>query len=132
MILIVGDKPSKKNINPDVPFVGTTSYKRLLEWIVTLEVDITDVVTANREHIKTHPWAIKGEGEGVFIEREGIYADIMPEDKIIALGMNAAECLNDFGLDYCMLPHPSGLNRQNNDKKFIDRQLKKCKHWLNS
>jgi len=49
---MVGDSPSASNLNPDVAFVGTASYKRLLGWIAELDIDINDVLLCNTEHVK--------------------------------------------------------------------------------
>jgi len=43
MIIFVGDKPSAKNLDPEIPFVGTQSYKKLLEWIWEMDINISDV-----------------------------------------------------------------------------------------
>jgi len=123
MIVFVGDKPSSKNISPYIPFVGTQSYKRLLEWIWEMDIDISRVKLCNKDFI------------------DGTY-----EDFYIALGNEAEKAIKDTvfcvwnwkkGVEmeikpyYFKLPHPSGLNRKINDKKFIKQELTKCKEWLN-
>lgn len=111
MILFVGDKPSKKNINSRVAFVGTRSYKTLLEWIYYLDVDITEAMTCNR----VDPWATN---------------DVIVADKVIALGKEAERFVASIRDDYFALPHPSGLNRQLNDDLYVRRVLRECKEWL--
>ena len=122
MIFIVGDKPSKKNKNPKIPFVGTQSYKRLLEWIFKMDINITNVVLCNIENIES-------DGE---VNLSNFYSSIESCDHVIALGKNAQKYLRDIRVPYYPLPHPSGLNRQNNNIKLIDNELKKCKKWLNN
>lgn len=108
MIVFVGDKPSKKNVDPDIAFVGTQSYKRLLLWIWEMNLSVNDIHVCNK--------------------------DKMPIDanyKYIALGKNAAKKLDSLKLDFFRLPHPSGLNRQVNDTGYIRTRLRSCKEWIN-
>ena len=142
MIIFVGDKPGRKNVSPDVPFVGTQSYKRLLEWIWRMDIDITDVKTANTTD---------------FARRVGVN-NLLTSPKIIALGKSAKKHLDNLKLEYRMegglypipgrpykptqialrhipldvfeLPHPSGLNRKLNDEEWLNQQLQECKKWL--
>lgn len=123
MIVFVGDKPSKKNIDPSIPFVGTRSYKTLLDWIYKMNIDISQVKLCNKDFI------------------DGTY-----EDWYIALGNEAEKALQEkvfwvwnwktqfeekIKPHYFKLPHPSGLNRKLNDKKWLESELNKCKEWLN-
>lgn len=113
MIVFIGDKPSKKNIDPEVPFVGTQSYKRLLEWIWEMDIDISEVKMINST-TQFAPWIVQ-----------------QKENKIIILGNNAEKfvkkCTNK---ETFKLPHPSGLNRKLNDKKWLKKELNRCKIWL--
>ena len=107
MIAFVGDTPSAKNVDPNVPFVGTQSYKRLLEWIWMMDVDISEVSLFNR-------------------------GDLIPfrdTTKVVALGNNASEWLGR--VPHFKLPHPSGRNRKLNDEKYVRKVLQQCKKWLN-
>ena len=122
MIIFVGDKPSSKNIDPKVPFVGTQSYKRLLEWIWEMNISVTDVVLCNTSNID----------ERGNIELPLFSTSIDAGDHVVALGKNAEKFLRDNRIPFYPMPHPSGLNRQNNDKKFIKQKLKECKEWLNA
>ena len=128
-ILIVGDKPSAKNVDPKIPFVGTQSYKRLLEWIWKMDIDISDVTMMNRVE---------------FVEEmeSSLSRAILLEYHVIALGNEAEKCVKTHGRiflenmsilpNYFKLPHPSGLNRKLNDQKFVEKELKRCKEWLDS
>lgn len=132
MIVFLGDKPSKKNVDANIPFVGTKSYKTLLEWVSKLGIDITEVALANREHVKTYNWAKDlNTGEGIYVETPNIYLDILPQDKIVCLGDSAEKLVKPMGLKYFKLPHPSGLNRKINNKQYLEAELKKCKRYLN-
>lgn len=113
MIVFVGDKPSAKNVDPDVPFVGTQSYKNLLLWIWTMDVNINEVSMVNRDYFESPANRVHS--------REVLY---------VALGKEAANCLADLGYSFFELPHPSPRNRKLNDKKFIATQLKECSQWL--
>lgn len=119
MIIFVGDKPSAKNVDTTVPFVGTQSYKRLLEWIWEMDLSINEIKMYNKDFIETRK---------VKYNTTQIY----PIDcKFIALGNNAERVLQNQKLNYFKLPHPSPRNRKLNNKKYIKEQLKLCKEWLN-
>lgn len=126
MIIFVGDKPSNKNTDPKVPFVGTKSYKTLLEWIVELQVSVTDVVLANKEHVKTYGYI-----PDCYISVNNHHIDIDTMDKVIALGEAASKYLNKCGVKHYKLPHPSGRNLKLNDKKYVKDVLKDCRKWIN-
>ena len=111
-IVFVGDKPSRKNISQDIPFVGTKSYKTLLDWIYSMNIDITDVVTTNIHDFKKRTEKIQ-----------------FSPKKIVALGENASKFLK--GIEHFKLPHPSPLNRKLNDKKTLNSILKECEKYLN-
>jgi len=111
MIVFVGDRPSSRNKSKYVAFVGTPSYRRLLEWIYIMDVDISECLTCNT----TDPWA---------------YDQIMQADKVIALGRVAQKFVRQFREDFFRMPHPSPLNRHLNDEVFVRRCLKDCKVYL--
>ena len=51
-------------------------------------------------------------------------------DKVIALGNVASNSLKKLNIDHFKMPHPSGLNRQLNDKKFEKNKIKECYNYL--
>lgn len=119
MIIFVGDKPSDKNFSPDIPFVGTQSYKRLLDWIFKMNLDITEICMYNRQDSELSFWRS---------EQEKGHRAI----RFVALGNEAAKQLvRDRVSEFFRLPHPSGLNRKLNDADYVDEQLKLCEEWLN-
>lgn len=123
MIIFVGDKPSKKNTNPDIPFVGTKSYKTLLEWIYLMDIDISQVQLENSD---------KDSFCGYLKLCQIVGNDCLQDDiQLVVLGNNAEKIVKKFNHPYFKLPHPSGLNTKLNDKKWLSNELKRCKEWLN-
>ena len=116
-IIFVGDKPSSKNISQSVPFVGTQSYKVLLQWIWELDIDITNVMLVNKESIGL--WFMAADDESRL--HRHIY---------VALGNEAAKELDKYKLSHFKLPHPSPKNRKLNDKQYVDSELQKCYKYL--
>lgn len=115
-ILFIGDEPSSRNVSPDVPFVGTASYKRLLRWIGELDLDISKITLKNSGYIT-------------------LYNN---PDKIVFLGNKAAQNTKIFrpGVfdtpipNFKIIDHPSPRNRKFNDPKYEAKMLKELKKWL--
>ena len=49
---------------------------------------------------------------------------------VIALGNTASKALNKLKIKHFKLPHPSPRNRLLNNKKFITKQLKECRKYI--
>jgi uracil-DNA glycosylase len=125
MIVFLGDKPSSKNKNANVPFVGTKSYKTLLSWFYELDVDVNETVLCNVEHLITYSAGFKA------IQLPNYFLDLKKDhDVIIALGNEAEKKSKEMGYKYFKLPHPSPKNRKLNDKKSLQNVLLECKLWL--
>jgi hypothetical protein len=112
-IVFLGDKPSRKNINPNIPFVGTTSYKKLLDWIYRMNIDITKVVLKNTTCDNVY-WVCR-----------------YPGNKVIALGRSAEKYCKKNDIKCFYLPHPSGANLKANPGRDLDRMLKECEKYAN-
>ena len=113
MIYFIGDKPSKRNIDPRVAFVGTSSYKTLLNWIHQMNLSINDIMVYN---------------SNAFVNE--IQEKITENDQIVALGREASTILTQHNIPHHHIPHPSGLNRKLNDNKKINKFLQECKEYV--
>lgn len=111
MILFVGDKPSKRT-DPDVPFKGASCEKRLMDWIYRITLD--EFIIHNRTDPKF---------------KAAVLCAIALDWPIIALGNEASKALGE--VSHFKLPHPSGRNRQLNDKMFIEQKLEECRIFIN-
>lgn len=120
-VLFIGEEPSSRNVNKNVPFVGTSSYKRLLNWIGELDLNIANVSLHNVDDVET------------------IYTGNF--DVIIFLGKKASKSLKkiieeDEWYDLSRSPsvkiidHPSPRNRKFNDPNYERKMLKELKEWL--
>lgn len=113
MVIFVGDRPSKLNKDPEVAFIGSKSEKVLHGWI-----DKIDPKEASLTNSHTHFLMLRLE------------VSYNLGDAIVALGDVASKRLTKADIPHFKLPHPSPRNRLNNDVKFIDNELKKCKNYL--
>ena len=116
-VLFISDRPNvQKNVSHDVAFVGTSSYKTLLEWIYKMQLDLNVVEVINAYDIQGNPRSVPSD---------------IKKYKVVALGDEAATaCQKVPGLTYFKLPHPSGLNRKLNDVKTLNERLAKCKKFI--
>jgi len=114
-IIFIGDKPSLKNTNPDVPFVGTVSYKTLLKWFKILNLNENNYTIYNSHNLTCI---------------ETIKNTYNINNKYIALGNEASKRLDKLNIKHFKLPHPSGRNRLLNDKFKINEILSKCIIYL--
>lgn len=110
--IFVGDSPSRFNTDPKVPFVGAKCYPRLLSWINYLLEPGDEYMLLNRTDADFKMWIYLAQFRGT---------------PIIALGKVASKAIK---YPHLTLPHPSGLNRQNNDLAYIKSQLHAIKRQL--
>jgi len=115
-ILLVGDKPSSKNKDPNVAFVGTKSFTTIQQWLKAMGLENSKIVMINRVDPRFHILVIQA---------------TLDHYKIIALGTEAKKALEHLGVaNFFCLPHPSGRNRKLNNKKFVAELLQQCKRWI--
>lgn len=122
LVYIIADKPVKENISQDVPLVGTDSYRKLLEWLGLMDIDITRVRLYNQSD-KPFDTTMGRVTLNQAIELNQI--------RVIALGQKAASYLMKAGVkQHFLLPHPSGKNRLLNDKEFVKLKLAACRNYI--
>lgn len=122
LVYIIADAPTADNLSPEVPLVGTKSYKTLLEWLGEMDVDITRVRMYNQSD---KPF-------DNYLSRQSLNQAVqLGQIKVIALGQKAADYLIKTNIDeFFLLPHPSGRNRLINNKKFVTEKLGACKNYI--
>lgn len=114
-VLLIGDKPSDKNTDPKVAFMGTKSHATLLKWCHIMNIE--SPIFKNRVDSDIY---------------EHVLFATISEMPIIALGNAADVFLSKANVKYFKLPHPSGRNHKPNDKKWLLEQLQECKRWARS
>lgn len=127
-ILVLGRNPSKRNCDPNIPFQGASCYKRLLEWINHLSaLDRTFILANCSQEVNAvfDRTCINNYALGL---RNKCYKDQIT--CVIALGNDAAKVCEIAGIRYFKLPHPSGLNRITNNKRWVRKILLECDKWL--
>lgn len=125
-VLIVGQNPSRMNFDPEVPFVGTKSYKTLLDWISYLNIKDFDTVNVCEEYtIPTSFKALMNQTQHLIS-----YIGKYNPTHVIALGSVAHKVLDELGINHYTLPHPSPRNRALNNKDLINQKLDRCKNYL--
>lgn len=130
-ILFIGSNPSQKS-GKNVPFWHDTKSRVTLDkWLLNIQIPIEYIdflnvcmlPTPNNRPLKTT------EIHGCLHRLEIDITKHIRPDYIIALGKTAEKALNmmkiqETGYNFFTMPHPSGLNRQLNDPKFIEEKIK--------
>lgn len=114
-VLFVGDKPSAKNLDPNVAFEGTKSGETLKQWCKLMGLHRSDYEAINRV-------------DEFFVE---CCRSFVKNDKaVVSLGVKAHQALLKAGIPHFPLPHPSGLNRKLNDKNSLSAELARCFQYI--
>lgn len=122
LVYFIADRPTKDNISPEIPLVGTGSYRTLLEWIGLMNVDITRVRLYNQSD---NPF------NNIMAKISLNKAIELKQIAVVALGQKAATYLKKTGIvNYFTLFHPSGKNRLLNDKNFVKLRLEACQKYI--
>lgn len=122
MIIFVGDKPSPRMKTGAKPFEGAACENRLLGWIRL----VCDFDTAYHQKYRIiNQIDYEDDYEFVRSTQQGLWQ--MP---VVALGVIASDRLHKLQIPHFALPHPSGRNRNVNNKEFISSKLEECRIWL--
>jgi hypothetical protein len=115
-VIVIGLNPTKLS----VPRKGG-AVSRFREWLDYLGID--KVAFTN---LSSDPhWDKKN------VDYDFLCSSISGHDKVVAWGPTVSKYLTDINISHFTLPHPSPLNRQVNDHKFIRQKLDECKEFLN-
>lgn len=121
MLYIVADKPGKDNLDPAVPLVGTRSYRTLLTWLGSMDVDVTRVRFYNQSDDPFRGYS--GQSLNQAIHHNHI--------RVLALGVKAKNYLLKSNIEeFFALPHPSSRNLVTNDKKYVKTVLEQCRSYI--
>lgn len=127
-VVIVGSNPSVRS--PDnSPFHASTRSRMILdEWFrdITCDIMFENIcdykMPGNKSLTRSQ---IRNNLPG-FSER---LRKLNP-DKIVALGKTAEYGCQILGLQFISMPHPSGLNRQLNDREFVAKKIEELKKYI--
>ena len=124
-IMLVGSNPSTKALSR-IAFSPCTKSGRLVEqWLAPFEKLISSRVNMNvydKPTENNRPLNAEEIKSGCNNLQNAI--KIFEPDVIVAFGKTAARALTLLGIEHYEMPHPSGLNRQLNDPRYIEEKLK--------
>lgn len=129
-ILLLGSNPSGSSANNTAFDVSTNSGRTLSTWMAMTGChpcschNVSNTPTPNNRPLTVGE--IKAN-----LARLNNDINMVSPDKIVAVGKTAAKALTLLRLEFFELPHPSGLNRQLNDPKFIEEKIKKLAEFIN-
>jgi uracil-DNA glycosylase len=128
MILFVASNPSRLNIDPNIAIIGSKSEKTFNSWAEYLSpqkdyqvTNVSDKITDQNKPLKRSEYNLTRLSE---------LAHYPTTTKVVALGKTAADALDQIGIKYYKLPHPSPLNRFLNNTVQVEAVLEDCKAWL--
>lgn len=112
-MVFVADRPNpRKNLDVTVPFVGTKSYKTLLDWVYRMDLDVNEICTTNACDEAGSPKPISYWPDSEF--------------RFIALGIDASNYLDAVEIKHFVLPLPASKT----NKQEISRLLYRCKKYI--
>lgn len=114
-VVFVGDEPSAKNMNKNLPFVGAKCFNTLISWIAVISPNYYICLNSHTENDLQLIQELQAK----------------QQFKVVVLGKKAQARLQKISIPCFLLPHPSPANLQTNDKEFISQQLKSCREWIN-
>jgi uracil-DNA glycosylase family 4 len=129
-VLFVGSNPGQAS-QVDVAFHGSTkSSKILTSWIqdvngCRMHINVLNEKTPNNRPLK------RSEIKLNLPQLKEQLRCIQPR-RVVALGKTAAFALRSIGVEFFEMPHPSGRNRQLNDKEWAAQKIKEMTDYCNN
>ena len=118
-IIFVGLNPSRVPVSKS----KGSSYLRFHTWLDYLELDYVSFTNLSSDP----QWDFKFKS----FDHTLLCTSLEKYDRIVSWGTKVSSYLKRLGFaDHFVLPHPSGLNRQINDHKYIQRKLEECKEFI--
>lgn len=115
-VLFIGLNPPKnKHMNRG------QSYKRFFKWLET--IDCINICAFTNIHWD-QAWDKKS------VDHAFVKAAIGEHTKLVAWGGTVSKHLSKMGIEHFTFPHPSPLNRQTNDKIFLQNKLSELKEYI--
>lgn len=131
MIVFVGLCPSKDNLDPKIPFLGSRSGRVLKSWIFNMGVSRSEYCLRNVSNNLACKKPLPSEIMSLKTYLESILKGL-GRVQVVSLGVEATLACRRCGIEPFMLPHPSGRNRQLNDPDFVAKKLLECRRWLDA
>jgi len=117
-VLIVGMNPSKSRA-----VYSGSALARLRKWTAELDLQFFTFINLSND--------VNWDRKFDTIDKDFVCTSIEDCDIIITLGTMVSAYLKRLGYkEHFVLPHPSPLNRQINDDKFISMKLSECRRYI--
>lgn len=113
-VLVIGLNPSKLGGK-------SPTLKRLKDWFDNIGL---------KRYSFTNVYNSPGKFSLKDVRKDELLTITKHYTKVIALGSKVSDILNLMGISHFKIPHPSGLNRQTNNSKFVNQELFKCREYI--
>ena len=115
-VIVIGHSPNPNKTTETSPTLG-----KVRKWMTNAGVDDYDFVNLVDEFVPN-----------LTLKKVTLNTDRLRKyERIITLGTLADTYLTRNKVDHLKAPHPSGLNRQFNDKSFEPKVMNEIKEYLN-
>lgn len=132
-IVFLGSNPSIKSDSLQPFWHNTKSMKTLSSWIDSIDTAIYVMDFLNVSNLPTpgnRPLKVSEIRNN--LTRLSLELQMMQPDKIVALGKTASKALTLLHIPHYAMEHPSGLNRNLNNKEYMAVKLEELKQYIQS
>lgn len=127
-VVLVGSNPSNKSPDNSPFHISTRSRMIVDEWFRDIDCDLSFMNICEYKTIDNKPLTRKQIRNHLpdFSER----LEELAPDRIVSLGKSAEYGCQILGIPFFPMPHPSGLNRQLNDPKFVQKKIEELRKFI--
>ena len=127
-VVLVGSNPSQRSPDNSPFHISTRSRIIVDEWFRDMGCEISFMNICEEKTQDNKPLTQK-QIRNHLLPFSKRLSELNP-DKIVTLGRSAEYGCQILGIPFFPMPHPSGLNRQLNDKKFIDSKIEELRKFI--
>ena len=127
-VILVGSNPSEKSPDNSPFHIDTRSRIIIDEWFRDIPCQISFINICPEKTPGNKPLTHKSIRNHLLPFSKRLKS--LDGDKVVALGRTAEYGCQILGIPFLAMPHPSGLNRQLNDKEFVAKKIEELRKFI--